>query len=189
MTQITITEALAEIKTIKARTAKKRQAIMGYLARDAKVVDPMEKSSGGSVEYVRAERQAIQDLELRLVRIRTAIQRANLDSKLTLHGFELSVSHWLNWRRDVAADQKSFLTAMYSTVLTHRQNALNRGYVAESAVSGSANITPDGAKGLLVVNVDEKALLAESEQIETILGDLDGKLSLFNATNVIEIQD
>lgn len=45
---MTITEALAEIKTIGKRLEKKRAAIAGNLARDSRLKDPFEDS----VKYI-----------------------------------------------------------------------------------------------------------------------------------------
>jgi hypothetical protein len=76
-TKLTITEALAEIKTINARLQKKRESIGTNLMRDSRIKDPME-SEGGSEEFIRKETQAIDDLQKRIVSIRTAIQQQNL---------------------------------------------------------------------------------------------------------------
>lgn len=70
MAKSTITEALAELKTINARLETRRQNVGQYLMRDARLKDPLE-TDGGSVEYVTRERQAIKDLEERIVQIRT----------------------------------------------------------------------------------------------------------------------
>lgn len=43
---LTITEGLAEIKTLKARIEKKRQGIGPYIVRPAQMRDPMEKDGG-----------------------------------------------------------------------------------------------------------------------------------------------
>ena len=86
----TITEALAEIKTIGKRLEKKRESVKAYLARDSRVKDPLEKE-GGSTEYVRKERQAISDLEKRVVTIRTAIAKSNLGTAVTIQGMSMTV--------------------------------------------------------------------------------------------------
>src|SRR5439155_22848829 len=97
----TITEALAEIKTIGKRLEKKRSAILQLIARDSRVKDPLEKE-GGSVRYIQAERQSVKDLETRIVAIRTAIQKSNLSTPLALDGQSMSVAEWLTWRREVS---------------------------------------------------------------------------------------
>ena len=76
MAQVTITEALAETKTISARINSAQTAIQRHLVRDARMVDPLA-NVGGSEKFVAEQRQSIRDLQNRLVDIRTKIQDAN----------------------------------------------------------------------------------------------------------------
>lgn len=179
---ITITEALAEIKTINARLAKKREAVQQYLLRDSKMVDPLAED-GGSAEFVKRERQAIKDLEERIVKIRSAIQRENCTQKLVVGGQERYVSEWLNWRREVAPSMRAFVSNLYGGIQNARREAAKKGYrVAEAGDKDAGTEVPT-----LVVNLSEKALVAEVESAEEILGALDGKLSLANATMKVEV--
>ena len=73
--QTTITEALAELKTLGKRIEKKRESVAMFLTRQDGLKDPLEKD-GGSVEFIKRERQAVKDLEQHHVNIRLAIQRA-----------------------------------------------------------------------------------------------------------------
>lgn len=85
MAGITITEALAEIKTIGKRIEKKREFIGGFLARQDGVRDPLEKD-GGSAKAIAGERQSVNDLEDRIVALRRGIQRANDETSVTING-------------------------------------------------------------------------------------------------------
>lgn len=172
-TSVTITEALQEVKTIQARIDKKREAIMRYFYRDGRLKDPLQ-DSGGSVEYVRRERQSVADLEERVVRIRTAIQRANQECSLTVNGVTRTVAEWLNWRRDVAPKNKAFLTQMATALNGLRAQAPRQGQTVSDKDTG--------APGEVVVSVKEQELAADVEAMEATLGSLDGKLSLANAT-------
>lgn len=182
MDRITITEGLAEIKTINARLVKRRENVMRYFARDARLVDPLAGADGGTVEFIKRERQAIGDLEKRVVTIRTAIQRVNLTATLTLHGQTRAVSDWLNWRRDVSAGAKKFLQDMANNVTKLRQETQRQGMRIVDA-ENAASAKP----GEYIIGVNEKALADEMDQMEQLLGDLDGKLSLLNATTTIEV--
>lgn len=175
--KMTITEGLAEIKTINARVAKKQDAVMRYFARDGKMKDPLEKE-GGTVEFVRRERQAIRDLQGRIITIRTSIQAANLATSLTIGDEELSVAEWLTWRREVSEKQKGFLSTMAITLNELRTRALRQGAMVTDKETGSMTE--------IVVAVNERELAGEVEQMEAVLGELDGKLSLLNATTFIE---
>src|SRR6266436_4028054 len=101
MAKLTITEALAEIKTIAARAQKKRDGVAKYIVRDSRIRDPFQ-AEGGSEKWIQQERQVLSDLATRHISIRTAIQQANLSSKMTVQDMTLTVSEWLTWRREVA---------------------------------------------------------------------------------------
>jgi hypothetical protein len=174
----TITEALAEIKTLNARIKKKREVVMVYLARDALLRDPHEKD-GGSLEFIKRERQAIADLEENIVRIREAIQQSNLESKLSINGDERSIAGWLNWRREVSDGQKKFLASLTQKITGIRQDSMRQGYQVVDKESDK--------RGEVIIAINEQRLAEETESLEQTLGTLDGKLSLLNATTTINV--
>lgn len=178
---ITITEALAEIKTIGKRLDKKRDFIGHYLVRQEGVKDPLEKD-GGSTKVIESELQAIQDLETRIISLRRGIQHANDDTTITISGVSRTISEWLTWRRDVAPGRRTFLTQLRTILQGLRDKARSEGI---SLVTASTT-TPETRPTDLVISVDEKKLSDESEQLEEILGTLDGQLSLKNATVTIK---
>jgi hypothetical protein len=180
----TITEALADIKTSQARIVKKRAAVNVYLGRDSRIRDPLE-GEGGSPEFIRRELQGIMDLEKKIVTIRSAIQKANLETTLEIEGTSRTLSAWLNWRREIADAHKGFLAQMAQQIDNLRKQAVSRGQPVVAAAVASVNT--DASVGELIVNVSEKDLREEIEQMENVLGQLDGKLSLLNATTTIEI--
>jgi len=177
MATTTITEALAEIKTIDKRIEKKREFITTYLVRNEQLKDPLDRD-GGSFEAIRRERQAIKDLEELKVAIRRAILDANQENTITLSGTIRSIADWLVWRREVAPTQERFLTTLRRNIDANRAEAQKRGLaVAE----------PDKARERdLIVNLNEAELAEEIERFQETLGALDGQLSLTNATVNIE---
>jgi hypothetical protein len=191
---LTITEALAEIKTIAKRIATKREFVAGYLLRHEEIRDPLEKD-GGSTEQLRRERQAIADLEERVIAIRAAIANSNANTKITVGGITRSVTEWLAWRKEIAPGAGTFLAQLRNRIDQVRQ-AQARGQVPRTvgpelaalsvratARSGNEREKPPE----IIINIDEKALSTESEKHEEILGQLDGQLSLKNATTEIRI--
>jgi hypothetical protein len=175
---ITITEALAEIKTIGKRVSAKRDFVNGLLYRQDAVRDPNEKD-GGSIAVVARERQGIADLEERVVVLRRAIQRANETTDVTVNGKTRSIADWLVWRRDVAPGCKQHLLHMRQNLLNLRNQLRPQG--ANVVAPGEAKQFND-----FVVNVNEAELAVEIENLEDILGQLDGQLSLKNATITLE---
>lgn len=183
MATMTITEGLAELKTITARLKKKRESLMPYLWRQEGLKDPLEKEVvGGSVEFIKRERQAISDLEVRYVAIRTAIQTKNLATTLTVEGITKDIQSWLNWRKEVAIPHGQFIAAMIANIENVRKNAQAKGFTVFSAT-----VEADKKQMDILVNVEEAALRAEIEQHEKILGTLDGQLSLKVATTTIDV--
>jgi L-lactate utilization protein LutB len=172
---ITITEALADIKTTAKRIEKKREFILNYLARPDGVKDPLEKD-GGSAEAIKREEQAVGDLEARVISLRRGISLANDRTTVEIAGMSRTISDWLTWRREVAPKRKEFLARVRSTVQTLRQQATKQGF--QTLQPGQTATQPND----MVVNVSEQALAVDIERIETVLGELDGRLSLHNAT-------
>lgn len=175
-----ITEALAEIKTIDKRIASKKDFVRQYLLRPDTFKDPMEKD-GGSAKAVAEAMQAITDLEQRLVDLRKGIQLANQTEPLTIEGTTRTINDWLVWRREVASDKKAFLFDISRTVSQTREQ-VTRKNASFTTTAQTVDKPLD-----IVVNVNEKELAASREQIENILGQLDGQLSLKNATVMVAI--
>ena len=182
---LTITEALQEIKTINSRLEKKRSGIMPYVVRDNRARDPFEKDAG-SAEYIRKERQSIRDLEQRVVAIRTAIQKSNLYSIMSVGEADKSVAEWLTWRREVSNGASAFLDNLIRGIQGVRADMQRKGGRVTAVASAEVNMAND-APPEAVVNVDELALMRERDEMQQLLGALDGKLSLFNATTYIEV--
>lgn len=175
---ITITEALAEIKTIGKRLEKKRANVLQFLARQDGIKDPLEKE-GGSVSFIAAERQAIADLGSRIVGLRAGIQKANEANSITIAGKTRSIADWLIWRRDVASGEGAFLNQIRAQLNGVRQQALKQ----QSTVVAPGSVATSPAD--YVVNLDEQELARQIEAHEEMLGTLDGQLSLKNATTQI----
>ena len=123
---MTITEGLAEIKTIGKRLEKKRQFVSGYLFRQEMVKDPLEKD-GGSVTAIKRERQGISDLEGRIIGIRRAIQKANTETLINLSSVSKSIADWLVWRREVAPGHQEFLSDLRARINQVRQETHKKG--------------------------------------------------------------
>lgn len=177
---MTITEALAELKTIHKRIEKKREFVGGYLGRQDGLKDPLEKD-GGSAVVIQRERQAIADLEARHVAIRLAIQRVNQQTSVTVEGETRMLADWLTWRKEIAPGQQAFITKMRATIQSMRTQAQQKGWGVATSATAASNPTD------IIINADESALAKDAERLETILGGLDGQLSLKNATVLIEV--
>ena len=178
MTKITITEALAEVPTIQKRIEKKQEFISSYLFRQSVVRDPHEKDGGTSV-LIEREMQAIKDLQDRLIAIRAAVQKSNHENKITVADKTRTIADWLTWRREIAESQRYFYNRIVSKLREMRQDAMRKGIQVSDKDAG---FSPD-----YIVNINEKELAEKIENLENVLGTLDGQLSLKNATIMIDV--
>lgn len=181
MTRVTITEALAEIKTIAKRIEKKEIFVRQFLLRQEAFKDPLALE-GGSPKAIAEAMQSIADLRRRHVAIRSAITAANMRIRVTLGAGSTvrsqTITEWLTWRREVAPGEVAFVKSLQQGIATVRSQAMAKG-VRVSA--GEAEKPTD-----VVVNLDEGALARGAEDLEAVLGELDGQLSLKNATEFVE---
>ena len=170
---MTITEALAELKVLKKRLETKRAFYLQNVVRDDRLKDPLE-GNGGTKTVLTQELQAIKDIEARMVSLRTAIAKANSATQVQVSGDAKSIADWLIWRRDIAPGIQQFLASV--------QQKIDQGKRTEMFPNRT-----DGQPMKWAFGVDEKVLVSSIEQFETILGTLDGQLSLKNATTSIEV--
>lgn len=175
---MTITEALAEIKTLVKRIESKRGYVNMYMVRLESLKDPLEKD-GGSTKVIEQELQAIKDLEDRLVSLRAGISFTNEITYVEIEGVSKSIAQWLIWRREVAPLRQKWIMQLRLKL----DNARNQLRNQPVYVNKSSEEKPQD----MVVSIDEGALAKEAEQLQNILGQLDGQLSLKNATVEIKV--
>jgi hypothetical protein len=178
---MTVTEGLAEIKTLLKRIEAKRKFILDHVGRLGQYKDPFEQD-GGAVSIIKRERQAFKDLLQRIVRIRVAIQAQNRATSLTVEGMTLTVAEWLAWRKDAAPQIQALLTGLCNGVAELKTETLQSTYrnSAQNAGAGSENF---------VLHLSETDLAKETENFQQVIGVLDGQLSLLNATTMITVPD
>jgi len=187
MSKLTVTEALAEIRTIKKRLPKLRESVGKFVVQIAQARDPHRDLDGGSAEYVRRERQRISDLERRYLELRLAIQRSNLSTEIGFLtssgvGYSSSVAEALLWKNDLVEGQKTFLAGLAKIVEFGRTKAKSGG--GRTVAADQADEAGDAD---VLVHLDEAELLEEIDRVEEILGLIDGKVTLLNSTTTIEV--
>lgn len=175
--EMTITEALAEIRLEANKVTKKRQFVLAHIGRSADRIDPLAEQ-GGAKEVLARELQAIDDLNDRIVSIRTAINKANMEHSITVGDITMTIAEWLVWRRDIMPIYKHMYNDM-AQVISRNRNELKdaRRLRAGQEVTGED----------FIPHVDVVQLQADMEQIQEIEDRLDGLLSLKNAQVTVEI--
>lgn len=181
--EITITEALAELKIINKRIATKRQFIQQNAVRHAIIVDPFEGESSTQRDRVTAELQAIGDLITRYLFIRQSISIANHATELTIGTVTRTVATWLVYRRE-QADGALLLMKQMQQAAVNMRNEIAQKLGQQPNPSG---IAPDIKRWQVQVNFDEGALASAIEAADDVMGRLDGLLSLHNATVKIKV--
>lgn len=182
---MTITEGLAEIKTIWKRVEKKIDFLTAYVARYEQQKDPLVKQ-GGAEKIIKEERQAIADLLRRVIAIRMAIAKANSEKTAVVCGQTRTIAEWLVWKREIASHEEEVLKKLANQIKIAREQAKKQG---TNIISSTAAVATTAEQNPLdiVVTVDEKEISDSLEKLDEIKGSLDGQLSLINATTQIGI--
>jgi len=177
---VKITEALQEHKTIGRRILKKQEYILEYLWRRENEIDPLAKE-GGSAEVVKRERQAIRDLQERQVELRREIARANASNSVTVNGVTKTIADWIVWKREIAPLTAGQLDQLRQKIREARAQRQETRLIGQGRLNQLIR-SEEEAEKRPIINIDEAALAKEIEAFEEIKGQLDGLLSLSNAT-------
>lgn len=174
---MTLTEALQETKTLKERIQKKRERLTVHLARTEATRDLLE-DEGGQKEHLKRELQSIEDLEQELLSKWHSITTTNAATQLVVEEESKTLEDWIRWKVQVAPLRHKFI----ESVLNHLQSVRNK---SESDKRQYKDKDLDPRVFEIVSNVDEKRFRDELEWLEKVLGSLDAKLSVKNATTQI----
>lgn len=179
MNKMTITEALSEVNLVKKKLEHKKKTVGAMVLKPEHVKDPYE-AQGGTPKYLNAEFQAIEDLQTRLIKLRGAISQANIDNNITLGEQTMSIHDWLTWKREISKDETSFINQIVSGVNDHMKKAATQPSVYDDA---------EGKKKLVVwiPQIDLPSFVKKQERLSDLFENLDGQLSLKNATITIAI--
>lgn len=177
---ITITEALAELKLIKSKITKKKDYILQNMTRQEGAKDLLA-DKGGTQAVLAAERQSINDLQERIVKIRSAIASANAGTTVAICGVTRSIADWLVWRRDVAPIVKDLERHLLAQIQQIKVEAKKMSFTVRPSGETATNPTD------VLFQINENDLHETSQKTQEILDTLDGKLSLHNATVQVEV--
>jgi len=181
MSTLSISEALAEIKLIDKKVAKKREDIFTHSTRFEHITDPFEKEVGGSFGHLQRELQAIEDLLARRIKIRELISKANLENTVTVEHKTMNICSWLTWKREISAAHKKHLCDLKNLV----ERRLSENITRPQLLKKDDNTDPILTK--LISNLEISKLQKGIEELMTIEERLDGILSMKNAQITIEL--
>jgi hypothetical protein len=173
---MTISQAMATLKLLDKRIEGEIRDLDAYAVRRDSAADPLVRKGSNSAIYVAARQQAIADMSAQKIAIKEAIALANQATSLTVAVETRTVSQWIVWKRIVAPGMQTMYAGLL-TKINRERAALDRENMAVAADS----------RVQLVVNLDEQKLREDAKHLEDILGELDGQLSIINATTMITL--
>jgi hypothetical protein len=179
MTEVTmqLAEALTSIKTDKKKWETDKNFVMANVVRDDRLKDSLE-AQGGTKTVLQRTLQSMEDHETQIVAKLYAIQGANREVKLTIGSKTKSVGEWIIWRREVAPMREKRFNELLSRIEQSKQMVNNPRYVAAAP----------GQDLKVLVEIDEKKLLDTMKEHQDIMGAIDSKLSVLNATTGIVVR-
>lgn len=178
--KLTITEALAEIKLLTKKIGKKRDFVRDNALFATHQPDPFV-TDGGRKDVLTKELQAIKDLWTRWVTLRTAINKTNVTEQITVGEETKTIAQWLIWRREIANDQVNFYETVSRDILVTLKQKAERPEAKKNDDTGEFQFVKWESA------VDANALRQQAERLQTMLDELDGKLSLKNATLTVYV--
>jgi hypothetical protein len=179
MEKMTIAEALSEVKLMEKKLEKKHLFVLANLSRFDHIKDTFEKD-GGATKALNSELQSINDLNKRLERIRASIAKANLDTNVTVGEDTRSLHEWITWKREIAPRHIKFIDAIHTSLKTRIDKETNNPTAFKDEEKNQVKLAQ------LVTHLSYQDFIKQSEKLHDLLQTVDGKLSLKNATIVIE---
>jgi hypothetical protein len=116
----------------------------------------------------------------RLIKIRGAIATANLNNTITIDNTKMTIQDWLVWKREVADKQHRLFNKVHTSTKSLMDTA-----AAQPKAYKDADGNPKFSN--LLANLDYGKYLKSDEHVVSMLEQLDGQLSLKNATITIEV--
>ncbi len=177
--ETTITEALAELKTLDSRISTTEQFILNYAVRQGSTIDPLQ-GDGGSDVVIPSKLQSLADLLERKVAIRDAINLKNQHTMVEIAGISRTVAQWIIWRRETFKREITAYQKLQTKILDSRRQCVEKGLNLKegeqpTSVQEVASFIP------------ESEINTKIEQLREIESTLDGKLSLINAVTTVII--
>jgi hypothetical protein len=190
--KMTIARALTRLKTIKAQLQKINNDIGNYGAISSKSRSPLgdpkaslDKNHNQAIEHIRSLYQQFEDLTKEYIKIKTAIDKANMQTIITVANKTMTIQEALVYRRDISK--------FVQELLGKYGQAVNRA--TDEVYRHNASIKTDGMDEAAVkVVLSEVLYLVPKEKIQesenfltAFLVELDGILNEVNAITEIEI--
>ena len=190
--KMTIARGLTRLKTIKAQLESIANQIGAYAVISSKSRSPLgeqkvslEKNHAQATEAVNSLYQQFHDLTNEYLKIKMAIDRANLSTVISVGGKEMTIQEALIYRRDIQQYVQS-LNSQYGRAATVAQQAVDKH---------NSNVNTEGMDDSTIKAVMAEVLyLVPRERINEVnkflvefMTELDGTLNEVNAITEIAV--
>lgn len=171
-----ITEALQEIKLCVKKIDTQREFVIRNFRIDENAKDPFEKKGSTQAKEVASAIQSINDLTKRIVALRSAINKKNMETTLVVEGVTHTVSEWLIWKREVMPillNVHRTMASMFSQSKTEQEVSVRTR-------------TGETMKIVYIINYSEMDFIQSSNQLNSLIERLDAQLSIIDATTSVD---
>ena len=96
----------------------------------------------------------------------------------------MPIAQWLTWRKEVGPKQLEFVNSCLGRIRGVREECKKRGYAVNARESAS-EVAHGWKPGEVTFHLNEGKLLDEQEELDALLGELDGKLTMINSRTEI----
>ncbi len=167
-----IIEALKELPLIKKKINTNRQRIADYCCLYSFEDSPFG-DIGDHQKNFDSLLQSSEDLVKRYERIKLALSITNAGIKVTINNEEKTIAEWITYRTETGEIQKSIYKSLQ----------------VETAQARLRNTAVDLDKGLKRTSFyDEKKRNDNIDHVEDLLGSIDAKLEVVNATTDLSVE-
>ena len=191
--KMTIARGLTRLKTIKAQLANIANQIGMYGAINNKVRHPLgeqkvalDKNHNQAIEAVNSLYQQFNDLKDEFLKIKLAIDKANLTTVITIGGKQMTIQEALIYRRDIQQYVQS-LNHQYGRAVQQAQAQVDK-YNNSLNTEGMDESTLKAVMADVLYLVPRERINEVNNFLVAFMTELDGVLNEVNAVTEITIE-
>jgi len=191
--KMTIARGLTRLKTIKAQLSNIANQIGSYGAINNKVRHPLgeqkvalDKNHNRAIEAVNSLYQQFNDLTNEFIKIKLAIDKANLNTVITIGGKQMTIQEALIYRRDIQEYVQS-LNNQYGRAVQQAQAQVDK-YNNSLNTEGMDESTLKAVMADVLYLVPRERINEVNNFLVEFMTELDGVLNEVNAITEITIE-
>lgn len=185
--KMSVAEGMQELKRIDKLIDQRITNIRKYSSKRKGAPDEIKDQE----KFVASEQQSAFDLLERYLRIKTSIQRVNLDNFIEFDGKKYSIADLIIYKKYLAAKKESVLDAfstMIGDIQLQRMSEMVRSIMMEANRAGNDPKQALDANNLVVQKYyDETKILKEKEHIAELLSRMNVLIDKNNHSVMIEV--